>query len=173
MILNPQRPNNQADAASRRGLIQVLAAYMGVYGFMLRRLAVYYLIGVAIGILAWLFGAAALPPLLLRVSSGFGWRLVVFLWVALSLLFVAQRDPERFGPVAGWFARASARALTKAITVLLGLCTVALICWRIVGSQPALGTLVIGLFLASLLLFFLWCLRALRPTSPACDSSGN
>jgi hypothetical protein len=133
----------------------------------------YLLVGVVIGILAWLFGSSAFPALLLRLASGFGWFLVLCFLVASALLFAAQRDPERFEPAAGLAAHFSARALAKTSAVLLGVCTVAFVCWLTVGSHAALGTLFAGLLLASVLIFFSWCLRALRPVVPASYSSGS
>lgn len=119
-------------------------------------------VGVVLGALAWIESSTGTASFLVRWVSRFGWLAATWPLVALSLLPVAHKDPERWAPSVNFLTNFVRGSLTWPSSVLAGLGLVAAICWWVKGSAFALGTAGCCGLLSSTLAFIIWGLGALK-----------
>lgn len=123
-----------------------------------RLAAMWFAAGLAIGLLGWTQGSSRLPSVGLKLTSGYG-ALLLLQVVLLVVLFLLARYAR---PVIARFAagdfhnlqRGTLAGLTRAGGVLLGMATVAILCWGVTGSRNALASALIGGIIAAVLLWF-------------------
>lgn len=120
----------------------------------------WFMFGIVIGILFWIWGDSMIPIYLLKIFSGISF-LTVF-WVFLMVVFafivfkakkeklksLARGDIYNFSPIV-------INATFKAASVLFGLSIIGMLCWIVTDSHNALGSAFYGIiFLISFL--YLW-----------------
>lgn len=132
--------------------------------------ALWLLVGLVVGVFGWTDGNSWLVGLALKLTSGYGAFLLIQV-SALALLSLLTRSgrPATARYALGDFhnlLRITLGGLTRASGVLLGVALVAAVCWCVTGSGNALVSALIGGFIASVLIWFWVCLRALENHLP-------
>lgn len=130
----------------------------------------FYGVGVALGIIECFPAGANIATWVMTAAVGFDYSTAVLLLVACGLAVAAVRAPAvqarlalgDFHNAARWWSA----KFTRAVGVMSGISTVALLYWACTGSRSALGTCLGMLFLCLVLAYCKWMLAELVKVLP-------
>lgn len=133
--------------------------------FNLSEFSIWYLVGSLVGVAAWLWGKSSLSVFALKLTSGVGWFVVLitaFLAILGLVAFLAKPNLRALaiGDFRNFFSCVYSTTL-RASSVLLGVSSIAGICWVATGSANAMGTTLNGFLLCLAFLWFWVCLSVL------------
>jgi hypothetical protein len=121
---------------------------------------IWFAFGAIIGGISWLSGESIIPVLMLVLASGISlWTIFRIIFVSVLSVVALKSQNERLMTLAKGdvdnFSKGVISSTFKAATILLGLITVATLCWYVANSANALATGLYG-FILSLSFFYFW-----------------